>query len=424
MKQYMKKLFFVTALMAVVFTSCVNEDFDKPDVIIPEYDGASNTTIADLKATYPGTLDSIETVTIIEGVVVANDESGNFYKTIVIQDATGGIELKLDRYDMYTAFKVGQRVFVECQGLFLGDYGGLVQIGYIYNGAIGRIPDVLIDSHVYRDSLPGNAPAAAVVTIPTITPANLSTLIQLDEVHFTEPGLAFSETSGTTNRTLADANGNQILVRTSNYASFAADIIPDGVGSVRGILSIFNGDYQLYIRDMNDIVNWYDPNANSVIYDPFNIDPLVNSGWTMYSAAGNKDWYYNSAYKDMAVTASGSDAACNDYLITPAISLSGVANPVLTFSSWTNYADAGMATPIEVLVSTDYSGSGDPTTATWTALSATWSPTGSTTYTPSGNISLTSYSGQTVYIAFHYRSSGNTSGNYSAWKIDDFKIEK
>ena len=72
----------------------------------------------------------------------------------------------------------------------------------------------------------------------------------------------------------------------------------------------------------------------------------------------------------------------------------------------------------------DYSGSGDPTTATWTALSATWSPTGSTTYTPSGNISLTSYSGQTVYIAFHYRSSGNTSGNYSAWKIDDFKIEK
>jgi len=420
----MKKLFFVTALMAVVFTSCVNEDFDKPDVIIPEYEGSSNTTIADLKATYPGLVDSIETTTIIEGVVVANDESGNFYKTIVIQDATGGIELKLDRYDMYTSFKVGQRVFVECQGLFLGDYGGLVQIGYIYNGAIGRIPDILIDDHVFRDSLPGTPPAAAVVTIPTITPANLSTVIQLDNVHFTEPGLAYSETTGTTNRTVEDANGNQILLRTSNYASFAADIIPAGSGSIRGILSIFNGDYQLYLRDLNDIVNWYDPNANSVIYDPFNIDPLVNSGWTIYSAAGSKDWYFNSGYKDMAVTASGSDVACDDYLITPAISLSGVANPVLSFSSWTNYTDAGMTTPIEVLISTNYSGSGDPTLATWTPLSPTWAPANSAIFTPSGDISLSSYSGQTIYISFRYRSSGITSGNYSAWKIDDFIIEK
>lgn len=424
MKQYMKKMFFVAALMAVAFTSCVNEDFDKPDVIIPVYEGTSNTTIADLKATYPGLLDSIDTPTIIEGVVVANDESGNFYKTIVIQDATGGIELKLDRYDMYTSFKVGQRVYIECQGLFLGDYGGLVQLGYIYNGAIGRIPDVLIDDHIFRDSLPGTAPAATVVTIPTITPANLSTVIQLDNVHFTEPGLAYSETSGTTNRTVADANGNQILLRTSNYASFAAEIIPEGTGSIRGILSIFNGDYQLYLRDLNDITNWYDPNANSVIYNPFNIDPIVNAGWTIYNAAGNKDWYFNTSYKDMAVTASGSDVACDDYLITPAISLSGVANPVLTFSSWTNYTDAGMATPIEIMVSTTYSGSGDPTAATWAPLSATWSPTGSATYTPSGNISLSSYSGQTIYIAFHYRSSGTTSGNYSAWKIDDFIIEK
>ena len=80
----MKKLFFVTAIIAVVFSSCVNEDFDKPDVLIPHYNGTSNTTIADLKAGYSGTLDSIDTPIVIEGIVVANDESGNFYKTIII----------------------------------------------------------------------------------------------------------------------------------------------------------------------------------------------------------------------------------------------------------------------------------------------------------------------------------------------------
>ena len=424
MKKYMKKLFFVTAIIAVVFSSCVNEDFDKPDVLIPHYNGTSNTTIADLKAGYSGTLDSIDTPIVIEGIVVANDESGNFYKTIIIQDASGGIELKLDRYDMYTSFKVGQRVFVNCQGLFLGDYGGLVQLGYVFNGAIGRIPDILIDNHLFRDSLPGAAPSPTVVTIPSLSMNNLSTLIQLDDVHFTEPGLSFSESTATTNRTIEDMNGNTILLRTSNYASFAADKIPDGSGSIRGILSIFNGTYQLYIRDLNDIINWYDPNANTVIFEAFNIDPIINSGWTIYSVSGSKDWYYNSGYKDMAVTASGSDAACDDYLITPAINLSGVANPVLTFKSWTKYTDAGMASPIEVLISTNYTGSGNPNLANWASLSATWSPAASETYTPSGNISLSSYSGQTIYIAFHYRSSGNTSGNFSAWKIDDFKISK
>ncbi len=421
----MKKLMFLTAFVAVILSSCVNEDFDQPDVVIPTVDFTSNTTIAQLKASYQGTLDSIAEDTIIQGIVVANDESGNFYKTIVIQDATGGIELKIDRYDMYTQFKVGQRIFIKCRGLYLGDYGELVQLGYIYGGDIGRIPDILVDDHIFRDSLPGVAPTPINLTIPTLTPDYLSMLIQIDNVHFLEPGLAFSETTGTTNRTIVDENGNQLLLRTSNYASFAADIIPEGVGSIRGILSIFNGDYQFYIRDLNDIVNWDDPNANSVIYQAFSTDPTISSGWLTYSAAGSKNWAFNGdPYFDMAITASGSDAPCDDYLITPAISLSGVSNPILTFKSWTNYTDAGITQPIEVMISTNYSGSGDPSVATWTNLTAVWSPNGSATYTASGDINLSSYINQTVRIAFRYRSSGTTSGNYSAWKIDEFKVTK
>lgn len=422
MKQYMKKLMFLTAIVAVVFTSCVNEDFDVPEVVIPTVDFTSNTTIAALKASYPGSLDSIAEDTIIQGIVVANDESGNFYKTIVIQDATGGIELKIDRYDMYTQFKVGQRVFVKCRGLFLGDYGGLVQLGYIYAGAIGRIPDVMVDDHIFRDSLPGAAPTPVKLTIPTLTTNYLDMLIQIDSVHFVNPGLAFSETTGTTNRTIADENGNQLLLRTSNYASFAADLLPDGMGSIRGILSVYNGEYQFYIRDLNDIFNWDDPTAgNYVLYERFNNDPTT---WTIYSAASNKDWYFNSSYSCMTIIGSSADVPCDDYLISPALNLSGVSNPVFSFQSWTRYIDAGLTQPIDVMISTNYSGSGDPTAASWTNLTATWSATDSQTWTPSGDISLSAYSGQTVYIAFRYRSSGTTSGAYSSWQIDEFKITK
>lgn len=417
----MKKMIFMTALLAAVFTSCVDDEFDQPDIVIPTVDFDSNCSIANLKASYPGTLDSIEADTIIQGIVVANDESGNFYKTIVIQDATGGIELKIDRYDMYTEFKVGQRVYVKCRGLFLGDYGSLVQLGYIYNGEIGRIPDVMVDDHIFRDSLPGNAPAAALLTIPTLTTDYLSMLVQFDSVHFTEPGLTFSESTGTTNRTLEDESGNQILVRTSNYANFAADQIPDGIGSIRGILSVYNGDYQLYLRDINDIFNWDDPTSGDyVLYERFSTDP----GWNSYSVASNEDWFYSSGYGTMAVSASGADVACDDYLISPALNLSGVANPIFTFSSWTRYTDGGLTQPFDVLISTNYSGSGDPTLATWTNLTATLPAADSQTWTSSGDINLSAYSGQTIYIAFRYRSSGTTSGAYSQWQIDEFKITK
>jgi hypothetical protein len=38
----------------------------------------------------------------IRGVVVSSDEGGNFYKSMVIQDATGAVALQLDMTGLYT----------------------------------------------------------------------------------------------------------------------------------------------------------------------------------------------------------------------------------------------------------------------------------------------------------------------------------
>ncbi|PLW94152.1 MAG: hypothetical protein C0592_03950 [Marinilabiliales bacterium] len=423
MKKHMKKLMFLAAISALFLGSCVQEDFDVPDIVIPEVDFDSNMSIADLKAGYPGVLDSIGEDTIIQGIVIANDESGNFYKTIVIQDNTAGIEVKIDRYDMYTEFKVGQRVFIKCRGLYLGDYGGLVQLGYIYDNDIGRIPDVIADDHIFRDSLPGAAPTPVTLTIPTLSPTYLSMLIRIDSVHFVEVGQTFSESTGTTNRTIEDEYGNQLLLRTSNYASFAANDIPAGVGSVVGVLSIYNGDYQFYIRDLNDLVNWDYGAATeqNIIFETFDTDP----SWTIFSAASSEDWYWSSSYACYAISGFGGDAPSDDYLISPAIdlSVSGITDPILNFRTWTKYTDGGFAQPIEVMISTDYSGTGDPTTSTWTNLTAIWSPANSETWTSSGDIDLSAYIGSTVYIAFRYQSSGTGSGTTSNWEVDEFKVK-
>lgn len=410
-------------LTNVIFlTSCIKEKFDTPPINIPHVNFTANKTIADLKAMYSGGLDSIADTIIIKGIVISSDEEGNIYKNLYIQDNTAGIVIALDRTNLYTTFKPGQRVYVKCNGLYLGNYGGVTQLGYKYNGSIGRIPNAMIDSHIFRDSLPGPVPTPLNREITSITANDLCRLIKIDNVHFEETGVEFApQSASATDRILLDDNGNSIILRTSKYANFASTKTPKGKGSIIAILSSYNGTYQLYINSIKDLVNW-DTTAqteSTIIYEPFTNQP---HNWITYSISSNKNWTYDATYQCMYITGYGADAPSNDWLISPPINLNNVTNPILTFKTWTKYTDNGTAEPLTVYISTNYSGSGNPTQATWTKLNATLSPTNSQTWTSSGNIDLSNYVNNTVYIGFKYISSGTTSGSTSNWKVDEFKV--
>jgi hypothetical protein len=421
-------IFFILFLFSgMFFSSCIKEEFDKPPINIPTVDFESNTTIAQLKSMYNTDLDSIEEDIIIQGIVIANDESGNLYKNMYIRDNTGGIELKIDKTGLYNEYKVGQRVYIKCQGMYMGKYGGMQQLGYVFNNSIGRLPAVLVPNHIFRDSLPGTPPQPAVVTLPGITTDHLGTLIKLENVYFETPGLPFADPNVTTNRNLKDAADNVILVRTSSYADFAPTPTPPGTGSVVGILSIFNGDYQLHIRDVDDLIG-FDPNIpvpQMVFSDYFDNAPS-SSNWTIYSVASNKDWTYISSEKCMEANGFGGDVASNDWLISRAISLSsGATDPSLAFRTWTRYTDTGTPQPLKVFISTDYSGSGDPSlpSVTWTELPATFPAAHSQAWTSSGLIDLSAYINQTFYIAFQYTSSGTGSNSSSQWRLDNVEVK-
>lgn len=113
-----------------------------------------NTTIAELKALYDGTPYHIENDIIIGGQVISSDASGNIYRSLFIQDGTGGIELKIGNSALYNDYQLGQWVFVKCQGLTLGNYGGMLQIGMedptgSYETAYIDVK-TLISSHVFK----------------------------------------------------------------------------------------------------------------------------------------------------------------------------------------------------------------------------------------------------------------------------------
>lgn len=142
--------------------------------------------------------------------------------------------------------------------------------------------------------------------------------------------------------------------------------------------------------------------------------------WGTYSTASNADWEvatYGGKYYAY-ISGYGADEAANDWLISPKFQLSG--DEVLTFKSAKGYSGPDL----QLLVSEDYVGSGDPELATWTELDATWANTDSGNYrwTSSGNINLSAYAGKTVYFAFRQIANGTASGQVANWEIDDFIV--
>jgi hypothetical protein len=247
---------FFGFFFALLFTawSCVDQDFDEPPVPgLPDI--TPNTTIQELKALHTiGTEDKrIDTDIIIGGIVVADDESGNFFKTIIIEDETGGIELRLNSVGLYNSFPIGRQVSVLCEGLYIGDYNGVIQL----NGSPEEpLEEALIGDHVIggardQDIIPDT------LSISELSGHNISTLVYFRELQFvsSDTGVVYADVPNrkSINRILEDCNGNTILLRTSGFADFGDGLTPAGRGSLTAVFSVFGDTKQLMIRDLADI---------------------------------------------------------------------------------------------------------------------------------------------------------------------------
>ncbi|MCB9330102.1 MAG: hypothetical protein H6574_03390 [Lewinellaceae bacterium] len=263
----LKKNFPLFALVALFLTAgitaCVKKDFDEPPTGGDPVDVTPNTTIAALKALHvtPGGFDKITDDLIIEGVVVMDDRSGNYYKTLVIQDATGGIEVKFNDAAQYNQFPVGRTMYIYCQDLILTDYNNLIQLTGSTVEQGGQVDDVgLTEVQVRKKVVKGKvgaAPAPAVLTIDQLKTSHISTLIKLENVQFgaADANKTYADpvTQYSLNRTIEDCGKDQIILRSSGFADFAGALTPTGNGSITGVLGVFGNTLQLFIRDLTDI---------------------------------------------------------------------------------------------------------------------------------------------------------------------------
>ncbi len=428
--------------LAASFAACVKTEFDQPAVGGDGKDIPTNISIKDLKAIHEvsGQYDLITEDLVIGGTVVMDDRTGNYYKTIVIQDSTGGIEINFSNGFLYNRYPVGRKIYIRCKGLMLSDYNELTQLigGVVYEN--GQPRDVGITENQERDHIVRGfldaAPAPKVVTIGQLNPTMVSTLITLNDVEFikgdTAQTWADALTQFSINRTIQNCNGAQLLVRTSGFADFAIEKTPRGKGSITGVLGIFGDDYQLFIRDLTDVsmdslrCGAVDPNAPALtsLNESFNdvtsnVDVAL-SGWLNIAIQGNRVWRGASFSGDKFCQATAFQSGLNNmesWMISPGLDLS-----VQRTLSFETSAGFWRHNGLTAWVSTNFDGQ-NVGSATWTQLTfalPAQNPSGYSDFVPSGNITLP-ISNNKSYIAFKYV--GNTTTNTTTWRFDDVKVQ-
>lgn len=301
-------------LGALALTSC-QADMDTPGLDVPKPKAEANTTIADLKKamwkddtnyairlTYKD--EASKTPYIIKGRVISSDASGNIYKSMYVQDATGAITFSINQNSLYNYYRVGQEIVVSLDpesfsyptwndkddeevregdlSFYIGKFAGLQQIGGygLYNGnpqvsfmnfelfrrstELSGLPETEVNYIPFGSAVPADGHMycykASIAQINSCTSADevramQSQLVELQNVSFENGGKdTFAKYEQSISQNLTDASGQTIIVRNSGYASFYADTIPEGTGNVRGLLSYFNGSWQLLLRSKADCI--------------------------------------------------------------------------------------------------------------------------------------------------------------------------
>lgn len=199
---------------------------------------------------------------IVQAYVISSDETGNFYKTISLQDKvenpTTGIQIEIDGSNLYNAYPLGAQVQINLKGLVVASDRGLLKIGSVDpQFAVGRIGSSVMKKYMVKTCEPIQAIKPKVVSSleEALKPENLNTLVTIEGVQFSNPEVdkTYGVTGTTVNRIIVDKKGKETDLRNSGFATWYADALPTGSGNITVVVSRYNSTYQVFIRDTKDV---------------------------------------------------------------------------------------------------------------------------------------------------------------------------
>ena len=311
MKIYNKTLLAFAMVLAMLASSCSSDN--APGNESPWVTNYSIKQLIDTFATTTGVLPtrtdnlfSVDTIptnktVVISGIVISNDNEGNIYKNIVIQDTISkrAIKIAVDAGNLSAIFPTGRTLTLKCNGLAIGKYAQMYQLGLpVYNTEsgkvgfeIGRIPYTLFLKRAQISTTPAANMSRVVDTLKISDilksgPELHSRLVCIKNAYFTGNGADFGKPAAIANnlkifapptnkigfpqsREIQDGTGS-VFVSTSEYSKFANDSLPKPtvVGNITAIVGWYNDKdatlqsgkiyYQLTLRSINDLGKVYE----------------------------------------------------------------------------------------------------------------------------------------------------------------------
>ncbi len=269
-------MFLAIAITSMGLAACMDKDWEAPQFDEPLYgnnsimkqEGDKVITIGELKEKYSSLInastDGSKEITEdwqLQVVVNGNDEGGNLYKQISIQDHTGAIIVGINGSNLYPYMPVGQQLLINLKGLYIGGYRKQAQIGALYNDGIGRMDTDVWEQHVrllkhgeieaevdtvdFDENADKYALSGRIVRLSGVTISGEGT-----QVLAPEDG-SVTLTSNCANRLIN--NKSSLVLRTSSYSKFANRAIPKGKVDVYGVCTRFNNTWQILMRTESDL---------------------------------------------------------------------------------------------------------------------------------------------------------------------------
>ncbi len=382
-----------------MFTACKKE---YPTPPIQELPIGRVYTISEILALEPGTVFNEDAS--VYGIITADEVSGNLYKAAFMQDRATGAAIEL-YLNAVSGVRIGDSVRIYLKDVTYAMYNNLPQLS-----------NFEADGHIVI--LANNKPITpAKATIAEINQGKyLAGLVRLENVRFTEQN-TFADPTTYGNRTLADPTdySQTVIVRTSNYANFANDSLPQGTGNLTAIATVYNSTWQLLLRSASELeFDGYVPGGDADL--PYYQDFASSFGtYTTYDVAGAQSWEIDYSTAKMTGYANSTNYENEDWLISRRFSLENVSSASMTMTYIARYFN-NVNNDITVWVSSEYT-SGDPNSVNWTQVPATWTEGSNWTDFVSTTLDLSQFVGQKVCVAVKYLSDNVKAGTIEVQSI-------
>tara|TARA_R110001583_G_scaffold160872_1_gene312788 strand:- start:66761 stop:68827 length:2067 start_codon:yes stop_codon:yes gene_type:complete len=218
-----------------------------------------NITISEVKNLYQGAMVEfgISNNYIVEGYVVSSDEDGNFKEKLVIQNAvenpTSGIQILIESDAVFEDYKIGDKVFVKLDKLYMTKNDGILTIGFPKGSKITKIDAAEIGRFIYNSGENFEIIPSEILISDVLNSNYENTLVRVLNVQLVENelGKAFTFFTGDDDgtRTLETCGETiKLAVFTNDDATFSNELFPKGHGNITGVLS-----GNLEIRTIEDV---------------------------------------------------------------------------------------------------------------------------------------------------------------------------